>query len=371
MKKIISDVVNFPNDCETVQFTACFVSMLMRAEGIVDKNIDFFCSGQKGNCIRCGRCKDLVPLHKKHNEIYNLYTAVTGYGFLQIDLSNDEHMSESWDFSCQKLLREFDYYVGFTIDFAGYEFEEVQPPEAKDSILTKIKTSIDKDIPVLIQLTHKYQWILVTGYDSCTLYGFDGSQGYWGESPAKPTGYDENGMFILSDWYEKMAHAFILGKKKQPTVNIQDVFKRAVKIMESMKVKRYYRNSVDFMRNDANFYNLSDNDLINIRDRISQWIGQPIDQRAMLGYGMNPLRIENTLNKEIIALNGVHELCWRTHDVLWIPWKGIGEYMGGDKLEWAKGLENKTIRNMIADCFNMVCDNDDMILDYLKEGFLN
>jgi hypothetical protein len=359
MKKIISDVINFPNDCETVQFTTCFVSMLMRAEGITNKDIDFFCSKQRGNCIRCGDCKNLVPILRKHQEIYHLYTAVTGYGFLQIDLSNDDHMSNDWDFTCQKLLREFDY------------FEEVQPPETKDSILAKIKNSVDKDIPVLLQLTHKYQWVLITGYDDCALYGFDGSQGYWGESPAKPTGYDENGMFILPDWYEKMAHVFILGKKKPPTVNIHDVFRRAIKIMESMKEKRYFRNSVEYMRNDANFDNLNDEELIKMRDRISQWIGQPIDQRAMLGYGMNPLRIGKALNQEIEALNGVHELCWRTHDVLWISWKGIGEYMGGVKLEWARGLKNKVIRNMIADCFNLVCDSDDMILDYLRNGFFD
>jgi hypothetical protein len=47
MKKIIADVVSYPNDCETVRFTACFVSMLMRAEGITDKNCDFFCASQK------------------------------------------------------------------------------------------------------------------------------------------------------------------------------------------------------------------------------------------------------------------------------------------------------------------------------------
>ena len=65
MKKVISDVVNFPNGCETVRFTACLVSMLMRAEGITDKDCDFFCGKQKEVCIRCGQCKDLIPINKK------------------------------------------------------------------------------------------------------------------------------------------------------------------------------------------------------------------------------------------------------------------------------------------------------------------
>ena len=84
MKKIISDVINFPNGCETVRFTTCLVSMLMRADGITDKDCDFFCGNQKGNCIRCGQCKDLIPINKKHEELYNLYTAVTGFGFCRL-----------------------------------------------------------------------------------------------------------------------------------------------------------------------------------------------------------------------------------------------------------------------------------------------
>lgn len=106
-----------------------------------------------------------------------------------------------------------------------------------------------------------------------------------------------------------------------------------------------------------------------MRDRISGWIGQPIDQRAMLGDAMNPLRTGKELNKEIAAFNAVYSLCWTSHDVLWIAWRGIGEYMDGDKLEWARGLKNKTIRRMIADCFRMVCDHDEYILDNLREGF--
>jgi ABC-type glycerol-3-phosphate transport system permease component len=71
----------------------------------------------------------------------------------------------------------------------------------------------------------------------------------------------------------------------------------------------------------------------------------------------------------IIAFNPVYGLCWTTHDVLWIAWRAIGEYMGDNKLDWAKGLNNKTIRRMIAECFKMVCKHDTYMLDDLKKGF--
>jgi hypothetical protein len=243
------------------------------------------------------------------------------------------------------MLREFDWYIGFTMDYAGYDYEDlVFPDDNKVAIFEKIKVSIDKDTPVLALFGRLYQWILITGYD-------------------------ENGLFIMSDWYEKAGHAFVLGSKKEPTVTIQNVFKRGIKIMESMKKKKFYSNSVEYILNDANFDNLSDEELLIMRDRISAWIEQPIDQRAMLGYAMNPLRIGKTLNKEIAAFNPVYGLCWTTHDVLWIAWRAIGEYMGDNKLDWAKGLNNKTIRRMIAECFKMVCKHDTYMLDDLKKGF--
>jgi len=377
MKKVISDVVGFPNGCETVRFTACFVSMLMRAEGIIDPNCDFFCSKQKGNCIRCGQCKDLVPINKKHEEFYNLYNAVTGFGFLQVDLSNDVHMTEGWEHTSYKLLREIDYYTGVAMDFAGYEFEELGLSCEKETVFEKIKASIDKNVPLLMIIdteldSHEYyQWVLITGYDdNGTLYGYDGSQGYWGKSCAEPAGYDENGLFIMPDWYEKKGHIFILGAKKESVITLQDVFKRGIRIMEDMKEKRFYSNTVEFMLNDANFDNLNDDELLEMRDRISAWIGQPIDQRAMLGSAMNPLKAGKEPSKEIIAFNEVNRLCWTMHDVLWIAWRSIGEYMGGNKLDWAKGLKNKTIRRMIADCFAFVRDHDEYMLDEIK-GFLN
>ena len=62
-----------------------------------------------------------------------------------------------------------------------------------------------------------------------------------------------------------------------------------------------------------------------MRDRISRWIGQPIDQRAVLGSAVNPLRAGKEPNREIVAYNEVNRLCWTIHDVLWVAWRGIGE----------------------------------------------
>ena len=284
-------------------------------------------------------------------------------------------MKNDWNETCNILLRNFDWYIGFAFDYAGYDFEELMPftGHSKEIVFEKIKNSIDKNIPVLALFAKIYQWVLVTGYDERgdILYGFDGSQGYWGETPElKPSGYDENGLFILPDWYEKLTHAFVITGKKDTAITIQDVFKRGIKIMESMKEQKYYSHTVDFMLNDATFDHLNDEELLKMRDRISGWIGQPIDQRAMLGSAINLLKAGKEPSKETVAWGEANRLCWTIHDVLWIAWRGLGEFMGGDKLEWARGLKNKTIRRMIADCFAFVRDHDAYMLEELRKGFI-
>ena len=373
MRKVISDVVNFPNGCETVRFTACFVSMLMRAEKMVDQYCDFFCGDQEGPCIRCGKCGDFLPIHRKHEELYNLYNAVSGFAFMQMDLSDDRHMGESWSHTVNMILSSLDDYVGFAMDYAGYSYEEICWPEVqKELAFEKIKALVDREIPVLAYFGKKYEWVLVTGYDGKqALYGFDGSQGYWGSPAVLPAGYEDDGLFVMPDWYEKGGCAILLGEKKAPAVSMDDMLKRAVFLMEKMREHGYYRNSVRFMRDDSRFADLSDQALLGMRDRIAGWIGQPIDQRAMLGEAVKQLCAHKELTRKILFLNRIHELCWQTHDVLWVPWRGIGEYMEGDRITWAKGLRNKSVRNMVAGCMEMVCNNDDRILEYCKKAYQN
>ena len=347
MKKTISNVVNFPNGCETVRYTACFTSMIMRADNVPASS-------------------------EKHEEMYNLYNAAAGFAFLQIDLSNDEHMSCDWNQTCNVMLRKFDWYIGFSMDYAGYDFDELIFPESdKASVFAKIKASVDRDVPVLALFGRLYQWVLITGYDDGgAVYGLDGSRGYWGAPIPKPASYDEDGLFYMPDWYENGGHAFVLGEKRAPTVTTADIFKRGVKIMESMREQKFYANSVDFMLDNANFENLTDDELLKMRSRIAAWIGQPIDQRAMLGYAMNPLRESGGYSTEILrAFDKMHGLCWTMHDVLWIAWRALGEYADGNRLDFARGLRNKTIRRMIADCVAFVRDHDEYMLEDMKSAF--
>jgi len=47
----------------------------------------------------------------------------------------------------------------------------------------------------------------------------------------------------------------------------------------------------------------------------------------------------------------------------------LGEYTDGDKIAWGRGLKNKTIRRMVADCFAIVRDHDAYMIDDMKKVF--
>jgi len=386
MKRIIDNVVSFPNGCETYHFAACYASALMRAENMInEKDYYVYCDRQKGDCISCGACGSSKP-QKKHENVYNLYATVCGATLFQMDLSSKEHMSKSWDTTVNNMSEEFDDYIKFTMDFAGYNYEALERIKGKEidfsdietskeyaewvkndkaKIFTKIKTSVGKNKPVLFQLNEMVgHWMIIIGYDddNMTLYGYDGSFGYWGKNPINSCEYEDK-YFFTNNWYEYLNKIVIFGDRKEPSLDMKAVYSRASKIMQEMQEKKYFQNSHAFMMDDSNFVGKSLDELITIKKNISQWIGLPIDMRSVLCWHINVKQSDPWY----YYLKAIDSYCCGTHDILWIAWRAIGEYMDGEEKYWARGLENKIVRRAIADVIEIVAKNDVLILERLKD----
>lgn len=377
MRKILDNVVAMPSGCETSRFVACFTSMFMRAEGMTEENIEVYCPKQIGNCIECGDCPGLNRLRKKHEQVYNLFSVVSGYGFMQIDLSNDIHMSRDWDVTCDIMLREFDDYVKFTMDFAGYRYEVFTSSDDRDTLSDRIRNSIDYDKPVLMQFEQGLSWVVVTGYDDdgC-IYGYDGSYEYWGRNLAEPDSYGGK-LFRMADWHAKMTQMIILSEPFEPTMTMTDVYCRAAKIMEH--TCGLFTRSEQYMLDDANFVDLDADSLVKMRDRISQFIGLPIDMRSVVSWHI-PVPSDKVLIRHSKQLSEsdidpcerehlftmMNWACCYIHDTLWIAWRAVGEFMGGTKEEWGQRLSDPAIRRVVADVIGIVAHYDRDIYDVLK-----
>lgn len=377
MRKLIGDVVPMPCGCETSRFVACFASMFMRAEGMTDENIDVYCPNQNGSCTACGGCQNLNKLQKKHEQVYNLFSVVSGYGFMQIDLSDDTHMSRDWDVTCDVLLSKFGNYIKWTMDFAGYHYSELSRSDDEETVFAGIRRSIDADNPVLMQFEQGLQWVVITGYDDeGSLYGYDGSYGYWSSSKAEPDSYDGN-VFHLASWYPKMLRAIVLGDTFTPTVTMTDAYRRDLGIMEY--TAGLFERSEQYVRDDGNFAGLDLDGLVRMRDRISQFIGLPIDMRSVVSWHIPvpPERVllrysDDLMNSPVGACEREHlsstlnSCCCYIHDTLWIAWRAVGEFMGGAKEDWGRELSDPAIRRVVADVIGIVAHYDRDIHDVLK-----
>ncbi|MDF2540807.1 MAG: hypothetical protein K0S47_525 [Herbinix sp.] len=380
MKKIIDIVVKLPNSCETSKFPANFASVWMSIEGLTtevqnseDQTNSLFCNNQMPNGDCCGRCECgnihvIKPkLGKRQGAVHNLYAVVSGISLMQLDLSNEEHLMPWWGPNTAKLLDEYDDYIKFTMDFAGYSYERFSRQSEKADIFEAVKRSIDADRPVLMNFGPFYDWFTVTGYDdeNGRLYGYDASQNNSDEFPVAE-GY-EDGMFYLSGWYEEMIEAVVITEKTTLKNTYDDMFQRMICILENMLETGYFKHSSDYLRDNSNFTNYDDEQYRKLAQRIEMFIGLPIDQRPVTTWCFNDLAKVNTLKDKWQYFKRISALYDNTHDICWIAWRMVGAFGTAPADECAIALASPIVRRAIADIIDIVRNNDELVLGCLRE----
>lgn len=326
MKKTMGGMADFPSQGQSVRFAACLAAMLMKM--------------------------DRTQRHS-YNSLYDLYTLVSGFGLMQLDLSDDGQMSEDWNQSANVLLREFDWYIGFAFDYAGYDFEELtffDDDKAED--WQAIADSIDRDMPVLALFGGKYSWVLVTGYDeNGALYGLDGHT-IWGAPYEQPAGYDEEGRFVLPDWFERRGHAFILRERKPCAVTKRDVLCRCLRLMEDLQGKAWLRRSADWLKDDRRFDGLSETALLAYGERIARWMNMLTEQRGVCA------RAIESWAKEFPALRRVSELMQQQRRLLWRVWSMAIDVRSTERLTLARNLCSCATRQRLVQSIEsfMACE---------------
>ena len=365
MKNILENA-RFVDVDESSEFPSCFASMSMYIEGVT--------SEEQASRVRMPNgyiCDSSIEnkLGKYHQSAYNMYAFVSGIALIQLDLSNKDHISLEWGWKSNKVLDEYDDYIKFTMGFAGYSYERYDRNTTKATVFAAIKKSIDADTPVMMNFGTDYGWCVITGYDDQneTLYGLDNigvGDRYWRDK----SGVYENGMFLTDHWYEYMAEAVIVTGKTAPTVTHDDVCIRAINILEAMDKTNYFKHSIDYLCDDANFEKYDDSKYLELANRIYVLIGLPMDQRNVVSkYFEDIMKLEAFKDKvqyfkRIAGIN--------TCSVCWIAWRMVGAFASNPEVKienCAKLLPSPIYRRAIADVIGIVIDNDHYLLDCLKE----
>jgi len=376
MKKIIDDMMVQPGGCETSKFPASFASIWMRIEGITSADQVGrwrFCPYMTDDFMCCGKChgdgvkREVDWWSKCQERAHNLFAVVSGISLMQLDLSDPSQMEPWWGPNTNRLLDEYDDYVKFTMDFAGYAVKRYTKEADKTAVFDAIKRSIDADRPVLVNFAPYYDWYAVVGYDDETgrIYGYDRLQGQWAPFVASE-GY-EDGMFYLSDWYEHMAEAVVITGKTVPTVTYDDVFWRMIAILETMDKKELFKRSADYMRDDANFAGYSDDQYKALMERLVMYIGMPIDQRPVTSWCFGALAEDGALADRRQFFKRISALYDNTHDICWIAWRMVGAFGTAPADECISGLKLPVVRRAIAEIIDVVRSNDELAVRCLKE----
>lgn len=349
MKKIIDIITKLPSSCETSKFPANFASVWMSIEGLTNVNMTK---------------EELGEIQVK---AHNLYAVVSGISLIQLDLSNEGHLMPWWGPNATKLLDEYDDYVKFTMDFAGYSYERFNKETDKTIVFNSIKHSIDTGHPVLMNFGAFYDWFTITGYDdeSGRLYGYDVSQDNQDDFPAAE-GY-EDGMFYLSGWYEEMTDAVVVTKKSAPVITYDDVFRRMIHILENMLEIGYFKRSANFLRDNTNFENYDNEQYLHLAQRIEMFIGLPIDQRNVVSLCFEELAQMEVLKDKHQYFKRISALYDNTLDTCWIAWRMVGAFGLAPVDECVKALKNPIVRCVIGDIIGIITKNDRIVLEVLKE----
>lgn len=358
MKKLLENIIPMPIGCETLQYNACFASLVMRVEGY-DEDVSYLCGKYHKPCNQCGDCgeKEFNVLYAKHTEIYQLLTAVSGIGALCFDFSSIDR-----DYDKIVDCRLVDY-IEYTMCYLGYQYEELSAALPKENIFTHIKKSIDKDYPVLIQNKKYHTWSLITGYDDkdSTIFGYDGTYEYWRKEAKQADGYEDK-VFYNANWYEKLSKVVIVNLKSKPSITNSDVINRLAKMLSSSS--SCYQNTIDYITNDNLYSEISDENLRLLRDALQYYIGFYVDQRFMLSEAFSKtFHVAPELQAFKPIFHEIGEIYRNTHDVCWDAWNAIGAFKRGF---YHKKLLDKKVRTQIADDIKKISENDEKVMALLE-----
>ena len=172
-------------------------------------------------------------------------------------------------------------------------------------------------------------------------------------------------MFAIERWYEHMAEAVVVTGRAAPTVTWDDVFRRAISILEAMEKTGYFQRSADYLKDDAHFEGFDHEQYLALAERICSFFGLPVDSRDA-GCPLKNMAKMETLQDRAQHLKRIAALYDSNCDVSWVAWDMVGSYKREIE-EPAKMLPLPLYRRAIANCIEVVIKNNRRVIDCLKE----
>lgn len=230
--KLIDSPVSFPCDAQSNAFFCALTSALLPVLGITEET-PYYCAPKASLCVHCGGCGQKTTLQKHHAALYHELQTLSGVSFGwawpedgDCPYQTTEGGGPGWAWP--------DAFVGFILGFEGLSWRRLPKGTGEEVVYQAVTESIDAGFPVLMKLGLGPDWHVVTGYDEGILYGLD-SHGHYIASvhpQIKPDRYTDDGLFVMSRWYESFEDAIVISGRSAPAVSLSDVLARCIQILE-------------------------------------------------------------------------------------------------------------------------------------------
>lgn len=331
VRKIIEGIQN-PSQPETQQgdgYVACFTSLYMAVEN---------------------------DLSLERKAVYSKFTTVAGLDILTFDHTRTTSFCRV---EPEDLAKEYgiDDYVEYTMGYAGYEYERLRKNESdKECVLNHIITSLQKDIPVLMET--KNGWCVVTGYDEKGLiYGFDNTNGGRDHRLSSDSIEYWNELFILDNWYDIMDSVVIYVCKKAPTITKRDIFSRLSRIIDDMEERGYDGKLINQLL-DGNFDSLTDDEKKVLFMQTLNFLYFHVHTRAMMCWGMSEEFYPDYSDQDMNLRQSINGYMGDSHDFCWGAFRALGK--GGFHVDMSDfpNFLNPEKRYKVIDSIRFIALND-------------
>lgn len=326
----IHNIVQFPCDAQSNPFFCALTSALLTALGYTEET-PYYCPPKGSLCIQCGNCGSKTNLQKHHNTLYHDYQTVTGVSFgwaWPEDRSAKYHTVEKegaeW--------RWPDEFVNYLMGYAGFTWRRISKGTDKDMVYQAITDSIDQGFPVLMKLGTWVDWHVVTGYQEGVLYGMDSHSHYHKHvhPQVQPDSYREDGLFVMSGWFEVFEDLIVITGHCKPSVMLTDVLGRIIQTLEHpvhQRLEADLMSKIDQITPD----NAEDtakwlNDVASFPIEARWHAAETFSSGESTTFGIQRMTQNKGVNEKLRAVfsSYVEDKNKDTHGVCWRIWSQLG-----------------------------------------------
>ena len=256
MRKILSDLIHQPEDCE-VGVISCLQTMYYKEEktelpkGSI--RIPGWCPRLNRRCNQCGFCSDgngEVGFSLGWPSLHCLLATISGIALVTPDLSTSDKLSQGFEESFLDVVDDYDDYLGFLCQFLGYTHREYGPDCSKEELFLKIKECIDQDKALMLQSSADNRWTVIQGYDEedQSIFIFKWNTVVLAHDPINAK------KVKVSDWYENFSRIIHFAKKdKANRITHRVAFSRLYRLLKNGHDHHYYSNSIAYILDDSHY----------------------------------------------------------------------------------------------------------------------